>query len=196
MCVVSIPDGETRYIKDRPVFYVTALFSIFAYMWLILILQMNTPNVVDVWEGVVSFMLFPLLVYIAYLADQQVSYCCGKRSPTAPGGHVVAMSKVSSSPRSQILTLTLTLILALNLTQAGHAIELDDARDAYDPSLSAEAQVENFIRTRTLTLSLPLSPSIVTCHLRSRSWRRCLASQRAAPSTGSTRSEAPLVVIR
>lgn len=94
MCVVSIPDGETRYIKDRPVFYVTALFSIFAYMWLILILQMNTPNVVDVWEGVVSFMLFPLLVYIAYLADQQVSYCCGKRSPTAPGGHVVAMSKV------------------------------------------------------------------------------------------------------
>ena len=29
----------------------------------------GSPNFVDVWEGVVTFAMFPLLVYVAYLAD-------------------------------------------------------------------------------------------------------------------------------
>ena len=33
------------------------------------ILQINTPNFVDVWEGVVTFLAFPFLVWLAYLAD-------------------------------------------------------------------------------------------------------------------------------
>ena len=45
------------------VFYITAAFSLGAYVWLIVILQLNTPNVVDVWEGVATLAAFPLLVY-------------------------------------------------------------------------------------------------------------------------------------
>ena len=69
VCVVSIPNGGMRTIKELPVFYITAAFSLFAYLWLIIILQIITPNVVDVWEGLITLLAFPVLVYVAYLAD-------------------------------------------------------------------------------------------------------------------------------
>merc|ERR1719487_73302 len=45
VCVTAIPDGEVRYIKQTTVYIVTATFSIFAYLWLMIILQAWTPNV-------------------------------------------------------------------------------------------------------------------------------------------------------
>jgi hypothetical protein len=69
VCIVAIPAGESRLIKDTGVFYITAAFSILAYIWLVVILQINTPNFVDVWEGVATFLAFPFLVWLAYLAD-------------------------------------------------------------------------------------------------------------------------------
>ena len=63
VCVVSIPNGGMRTIKELPVFYITAAFSLFAYLWLIIILQIITPNVVDVWEGLIT-LTFPVLVYV------------------------------------------------------------------------------------------------------------------------------------
>lgn len=38
VCTLAIPAGETRRIKNFTVFCVTALFSIFAYIWLIIVL--------------------------------------------------------------------------------------------------------------------------------------------------------------
>lgn len=42
---------------------VTALFSVFAYIWIIIILVGNTPGVVDIEEGCMTFALFPILVH-------------------------------------------------------------------------------------------------------------------------------------
>merc|ERR1719326_105957 len=70
VCVVSIDPGEIRKIKDTSVFAVTASFSVFAYVWLIVILQLTTPEKVSVWEGVVTFLFFPILVILAYVADR------------------------------------------------------------------------------------------------------------------------------
>jgi len=70
VCVSGIPDNETRRIKQFPVFCITAMFSVFAYIWLIIILVANTENKVDVWEAVVTLLMFPFLVVIAYLADK------------------------------------------------------------------------------------------------------------------------------
>lgn len=69
VCVVVIPEGETRTIKEPTVFAITGFFSIFAYLWLIVILAINSPNLVEPWEGVFTFTFFPILVFIAYLAD-------------------------------------------------------------------------------------------------------------------------------
>jgi solute carrier family 8 (sodium/calcium exchanger) len=69
VCVSCIPNGESRKIEEMGVFIVTAVFSIFAYCWLLVILLLISPHVVEVWEGVLTFAYFPLLCVIAYLAD-------------------------------------------------------------------------------------------------------------------------------
>lgn len=68
VCVSAIPDG-VRYIKDTSVFAITASCSVFAYLWLVVILMLVTPNIVDIWEGLLTFIFFPILVTLAYMAD-------------------------------------------------------------------------------------------------------------------------------
>merc|ERR1711871_607549 len=70
VCVIAIPDGEIRLIKDTSVFAITATFSIFAYIWLIIILQVSSENIVEPWEGLLTFIYFPVLVMLAFLADK------------------------------------------------------------------------------------------------------------------------------
>lgn len=48
ICVYVVPDGETRKIKHLRVFFVTAAWSIFAYIWLYLILSVFSPGEVAV----------------------------------------------------------------------------------------------------------------------------------------------------
>ncbi|XP_012553100.2 sodium/calcium exchanger 2 [Bombyx mori] len=72
ICVVVIPDGEVRKIKHLRVFLVTATWSIFAYVWLYMILAVISPSEVEVWEGAVTFLFFPATVMTAYIADRRL----------------------------------------------------------------------------------------------------------------------------
>lgn len=72
ICVSVIPDGEVRKIKQLGVFFVTATWSIFAYIWLYLILAVISRGVVEVWEGIVTFLFFPLTVLTAFIADKKI----------------------------------------------------------------------------------------------------------------------------
>ena len=92
ICVASIPDGESRKIKELPVFYITAAFSIFAYLWLLYILMISTPNIVDVWEGVVTFLFFGVLVGLAYMADIKAG-CFAGPPASGEGNKIVAISR-------------------------------------------------------------------------------------------------------
>ncbi|VDM79380.1 unnamed protein product, partial [Strongylus vulgaris] len=69
VCIQVIPAGETRRVQHVHVFWVTVIWSTFAYIWLYLILCFFSPNVVEVWEGVLTFIFFPLTVLSAYVAD-------------------------------------------------------------------------------------------------------------------------------
>ncbi|XP_045502939.1 sodium/calcium exchanger 3 isoform X1 [Colias croceus] len=72
ICVSVIPDGEVRKIKHLRVFLVTATWSVFAYVWLYLILAVISPSEVEVWEGAVTFLFFPATVLTAYIADRRL----------------------------------------------------------------------------------------------------------------------------
>jgi len=78
VCVSAIPNGETRRIKEVPVYIITASCSIFAYIWLLIVLLVSSPHVVEPWEGVLTLLYFPGLVSLAYLADK--GYFSEKRS--------------------------------------------------------------------------------------------------------------------
>ena len=98
-----IPDGEVRRIKHLRVFFVTATWSVFAYVWLLVIVRFITPGVIDVWEGVVTFLFFPLTVMTAYMADRRMliykylskQYRMNKRGMIVEAeGNATEMSKI------------------------------------------------------------------------------------------------------
>ncbi|XP_054855990.1 sodium/calcium exchanger 2 isoform X3 [Eublepharis macularius] len=74
VCVYVIPAGESRKIKHLRVFFVTASWSIFAYIWLYLILAVFSPGVVKVWEALLTLVFFPVCVVFAWMADKRLLF--------------------------------------------------------------------------------------------------------------------------
>jgi solute carrier family 8 (sodium/calcium exchanger) len=77
ICIVAIPpadgQGETgfRRIKEVGVFVITASFSLFAYLWMYLVLTVISPDEIELWEALVTLAMFPVLVLMAYLVDRK-----------------------------------------------------------------------------------------------------------------------------
>uniref|UniRef100_A0A0N4ZSW9 Sodium/calcium exchanger 1 n=1 Tax=Parastrongyloides trichosuri TaxID=131310 RepID=A0A0N4ZSW9_PARTI len=72
ICVAAVPSTEIRRQKHLDVFFVTATWSVFAYIWLYLILSFFSPGVIEIWEGLLTFAFFPLTVLTAYIADIKI----------------------------------------------------------------------------------------------------------------------------
>ncbi|KAJ7995222.1 hypothetical protein DPEC_G00242300 [Dallia pectoralis] len=91
ICVWVIPEGETRKIKHLRVFFITAFWSIFAYIWLYLILAVISPGIVEVWEALVTLLYFPVCVILAWVADRRLLFYkyMGKRYRADKHGIVV-----------------------------------------------------------------------------------------------------------
>ncbi|XP_031166827.1 sodium/calcium exchanger 2a isoform X1 [Sander lucioperca] len=74
LCVWVIPNDESRHIKHLRVFFITAFWSIFAYIWLYLILAVISPGIVEVWEAIVTLLYFPVCVILAWIADRRLLF--------------------------------------------------------------------------------------------------------------------------
>ncbi|VDP03057.1 unnamed protein product [Soboliphyme baturini] len=72
ICIYAVPSTEVRRQQHLDVFMVTAVWSIFAYIWLYLIIAVFSPGEVQVWEGVVTFLFFPITVLTAYVVDKKM----------------------------------------------------------------------------------------------------------------------------
>ncbi|KAG7321987.1 hypothetical protein KOW79_014845 [Hemibagrus wyckioides] len=122
ICVWVIPNGEVRKIKHLRVFFITAFWSIFAYIWLYLILAIISPGVVEVWEALVTLSLFPVCVILAWIADRRLlfykymskRYRADKRTGVVvetegevspKGGDMIMRGKFPSSASAGIITL-------------------------------------------------------------------------------------------
>jgi len=81
LCMYVIPDDEVRKIKHLRVFIVTATWSVFAYIWLYVILAPISRGRVESWEGILTFLFFPATVYTAYVADRRL-FCYKYMSKT------------------------------------------------------------------------------------------------------------------
>ena len=66
VCVVALPNNETKQISEFGVFLITSVWSLFAYLWLLVVLRWSSPNEVEVWEAVLTLTFFPLLVLSAW----------------------------------------------------------------------------------------------------------------------------------
>uniref|UniRef100_A0A1I8A4Z6 Sodium/calcium exchanger 1 n=1 Tax=Steinernema glaseri TaxID=37863 RepID=A0A1I8A4Z6_9BILA len=72
ICVVAVPSNQVRRQKHLDVFFVTATWSVFAYIWMYLILSYFSPGEIEIWEGLLTFIFFPLTVGTAYIADKKI----------------------------------------------------------------------------------------------------------------------------
>jgi Ca2+/Na+ antiporter len=66
ICMTSV---KALRVKSIYVLHFTAGASIFAYIWLFLIVSVFSPGEIKVWEAVVTILYFPLFVFIAWLFD-------------------------------------------------------------------------------------------------------------------------------
>lgn len=74
VCVSVLPPGEVRRIKHLRVFAFTATCSVFAYVWMYIILKVSTPGIIDVWEGIITLACFPGMVIVAWMIDRQMNF--------------------------------------------------------------------------------------------------------------------------
>ncbi|XP_035668339.1 sodium/calcium exchanger 3-like isoform X5 [Branchiostoma floridae] len=69
ICVASVPSPEIKAVREFGVFVITSLWSMFAYVWMLVVVLWVTPGVIDVWEAWVTLGFTPLLVLTAYAQD-------------------------------------------------------------------------------------------------------------------------------
>merc|ERR1719271_1482824 len=74
VCISALPDGEIRLIEGTKVYTCTCSFSLFAYIWLYIVLGVLTPNKVTVIEATITFIFFPVLVFLAYAFDTEMCF--------------------------------------------------------------------------------------------------------------------------
>lgn len=70
VCVMAV--DKPKKINSFNVFLTTAFFSVFAYIWLFLVIQVITKSTLDLWEAAITFLWFPVLVILAYIADKNL----------------------------------------------------------------------------------------------------------------------------
>uniref|UniRef100_A0A7S3VKC0 Calx-beta domain-containing protein n=1 Tax=Dunaliella tertiolecta TaxID=3047 RepID=A0A7S3VKC0_DUNTE len=71
ICSAALPAGHFRKLEHVYVFICTALWSVWAYVWVFLVLSVISPGEVEVWEGFVTLAFFPLMVLTAYAVDKK-----------------------------------------------------------------------------------------------------------------------------
>ncbi|XP_053177017.1 sodium/calcium exchanger 2b isoform X5 [Scomber japonicus] len=142
ICVWTIPNGESRKIKHLRVFFITAFWSIFAYIWLYLILSVMTPGVVEVWEALVTLLYFPVCVILAWIADRRLLFYkyMGKRYRADKRHGIVVETEGDLTPNKGGMEMIIdgkfpprggAVVPAENCgggTQDGTAGELDESR--------------------------------------------------------------------
>ncbi|CAN4113642.1 unnamed protein product [Withania somnifera] len=74
VCVVVPKAGEMKKISDIGVWLVELFWSFWAYIWLYIILEVWTPNVVTLWESLLTVLQFGLLLIHAYAQDKRFPY--------------------------------------------------------------------------------------------------------------------------
>ncbi|XP_030832703.1 sodium/calcium exchanger 2 isoform X2 [Strongylocentrotus purpuratus] len=187
VCVVSVPSPEAKKIKEFGVFLVTTAWSLFAYVWILIVVLWSSKGVVEIWEAWVTLGFLPLLVLTAYAQDS--GWWC-KRTPSVGndpncGSHMnvrvingggVKKNSVFHGPSRQLASLEAEKSQSqLNLKHAseekthGNDMVLRDLEAGTEDSrpLYLEEEKQQFARARSSTVVSQVTTISQVSH---RSW--------------------------
>ncbi|GAA0162056.1 secondary carrier transporter [Lithospermum erythrorhizon] len=74
ICVVVPKAGELKKISDVGVWLIELFWSFWAYIWLYIILEVSSPNVITLWESLFTVLQYALLLINAYAQDKRLPY--------------------------------------------------------------------------------------------------------------------------
>jgi Ca2+/Na+ antiporter len=69
--VSAITGGEVKKIETLQVYFLTASVSVFAYIWMLIILLFASPGIITLAEALLTFSFFWILLVAAYLCDRK-----------------------------------------------------------------------------------------------------------------------------
>lgn len=69
--IMAIQKGQFRKIEDYGVFIITGIFSLLAYVWLLIILDYWTAGEITLVEALITLILFPVLIIVSWLQDRR-----------------------------------------------------------------------------------------------------------------------------
>ncbi|KAF5404952.1 hypothetical protein PHET_01636 [Paragonimus heterotremus] len=70
ICILTITSPFTKKIEKFGVFLLTSFFSLLSYGWMLVITILISPEIIELWEAILTFMFFPLMVIFAYAQDK------------------------------------------------------------------------------------------------------------------------------
>lgn len=100
ICIVAPNLPETKKVSQFTVFLLTSGWSLWAYIWMLLVVKVISPNVVEIWEAMITLAFFPLMAITAYGQDNHwwIHKCKGKveAQEVSPDGESHPVSVLSS----------------------------------------------------------------------------------------------------
>lgn len=69
VCICSVPRNSVKHIREFGVFVLTSAWSLWAYIWMLLVVRYVSPGVIEPWEAWVTLGYMPLFVFLAYCQD-------------------------------------------------------------------------------------------------------------------------------
>ncbi|XP_046340940.1 sodium/calcium exchanger 3-like isoform X14 [Haliotis rufescens] len=183
ICIVSVPTPNVKSIKELGVFVLTSIWSIWAYVWMLLVVAYISPNVVDPWEAWLTLCFFPMFVLMAYCQDSGW-WCKKKRVEGIESGEEdddemnvrVVMSNQQSS-------LTGHVPKELHVLEAQKAHRMSDNRDDERPPSrekmivrKSSREPQAFARARVLYPGPKISPIFESCDLEMDKFRHAAVS--------------------
>jgi solute carrier family 8 (sodium/calcium exchanger) len=80
--ILAVETGTLKKVDDVGVFAITSLWSLFAYVWLLIVLSVWTPDEVTLEEAILTLVFFLGLISTAFAADKFNRYKLAKAQGT------------------------------------------------------------------------------------------------------------------
>ena len=79
VCISSVPKNNVKSIREFGVFLLTSAWSMWAYIWMLLVVRYITPGVITPLEAWITLGYMPLFVFLAYCQDNGWWSSCRKK---------------------------------------------------------------------------------------------------------------------
>jgi len=104
ICISCLPESEddpsrldSRMIEEFGVFVITAVASLFAYLWMVITLSWVGSDVISPTEAVLTLIMFPLLVWVSWAQDNNWwNYFESKATVSPEEGHQGTRGRLKS----------------------------------------------------------------------------------------------------